>query len=161
ATNENLFNKVSKGTFREDLYHRLDEFTLKVPALKDRSQDLRLFVDFFLEKTSRELQKEPPEISAEAWEYFMAYPWPGNLRELRNVIRRACLLTPDGKEIGKQALPDSLVSKVEDKPLTVPELMHEGNGMDLKRKAQHAEAKHILEVLNKVNYNKTKAAKLL
>lgn len=163
ATNENLFNNVSKGIFREDLYHRLNEFTLNVPALRDRAHDLPLFVDFFLTKTSRELQKDPPALSAEAWEYFNAYPWPGNIRELRNVIRRACLLTPAGKEIGKQSLPENLVRKVEDRQEDVPEVLQERNekGMDLKRMAQHAEARHIVEVLNNVNFNKTKAAKLL
>src|SRR5690606_38425259 len=110
ATNENLYNNVQNGLFREDLYHRLNEFTLKVPALKDRAKDLSLFVNFFLEKSAYELQKEVPEISQEAWDYMQAYHWPGNIRELKNVIRRACLLTVSGKEITKTSLPENLVA---------------------------------------------------
>lgn len=164
ATNENLYNNVSNGLFREDLYHRLNEFTLRVPDLKDREKDLHLFVDFFLEKTAEELQKDPPVISPEAWEYLEAYHWPGNIRELRNVIRRACLLTVNGKDIGKQALPEHLVAMVEGKRIKTTDfpLEPENNkGLDLKTMAQHAEVRHIIEVLNNVNFNKTKAAKLL
>jgi two-component system response regulator HydG len=165
ATNEDLYHNVKKGVFREDLYHRLNEFTLKVPALRDRIKDLSLFVEFFLGKTAEELQKTPPVLSVEAWEYLQAYPWPGNIRELRNVIRRACLLTISGKEIGKNSLPDTLVSMCDDKGLdTKPypgQDLENGQGLDLKSMAQHAEAKHIIEVLNNVNFNKTKAAKLL
>lgn len=164
ATNENLHHNVTNGTFREDLYHRLNEFTLKVPTLKQRILDLPLFVDFFLEKTSEELQKEIPTISPEAWECLQAHPWPGNIRELRNVIRRACLLTAAGKEIDKPALPEHLIPRQEEKQLDIPILTEEsddGKQMDLKRMAHQAEAKHIVEVLNNVNFNKTKAAKLL
>ena len=164
ATNENLYSNVSNGLFREDLYHRLNEFTLKVPDLKDREKDLHLFVDFFLEKTSEELQKDSPVISPEAWQCLNAYHWPGNIRELRNVIRRACLLTVNGKEIGKQALPDHLVAMVEGKNVKTADFALEpveSKGLDLKTMAQHAEARHIIEVLNNVNFNKTKAAKLL
>src|SRR5690554_474148 len=163
ATNEDLQDNVVKGLFREDLYHRLNEFTVKVPPLKERLQDLPLFVDFFLEKTSEELDKEIPSISPEAWECLQAHPWPGNIRELKNVIRRACLLTAAGKEIGKQALPEQLALRDVDKQLNSPILaqVEEVKNMDLKSMAQHAEAKHIIEVLNNVNFNKTKAAKLL
>ena len=163
ATNEDLQDNVAKGLFREDLYHRLNEFTVKVPPLKERLQDLPLFVDFFLEKTSEELDKEIPSISPEAWECLQAHPWPGNIRELKNVIRRACLLTAAGKEIGKQALPEQLTLRDVDKQLNSPILaqVEEVKNMDLKSMAQHAEAKHIIEVLNNVNFNKTKAAKLL
>ncbi|MEX2592094.1 MAG: sigma-54 dependent transcriptional regulator [Anditalea sp.] len=165
ATNENLYHNVNNGLFREDLYHRLNEFTLKVPALKDRVKDLPLFVDFFLDKTAEELQKDPPIISPEAWQYLQAYHWPGNIRELRNVIRRACLLTISGKEIGKNSLPENLVSICDDKRLETKSYsgqeLGDGQGLDLKSMAQHAEAKHIIEVLNNVNFNKTKAAKLL
>lgn len=165
ATNENLYTNVSNGLFREDLYHRLNEFTLKVPALKDRAKDLPLFVNFFLEKTSEELQKETPVISPDAWEFLTAYHWPGNIRELRNVIRRACLLTASGQEIGKGSLPENLIAVCEDKwqesKSYTMEAVETDKGLDLKSMAQNAEAKHIIEVLNNVNFNKTKAAKLL
>lgn len=164
ATNENVYNNVRNGLFREDLYHRLNEFTLKVPALKDRAKDLSLFVNFFLEKSAYELQKEVPEISQEAWDYMQAYHWPGNIRELKNVIRRACLLTVSGKEITKTSLPENLVAACDEKwqqskSFSLPG--QEDRGLDLKAMAQNAEAKHIMEVLNNVNFNKTKAAKLL
>src|SRR5690606_32572220 len=98
-------------------------------------------------------------------DYLQAYHWPGNIRELRNVIRRACLLTGSGKEISKTSLPENLVMVCEGKWQHSKSFSFhdqgQDRGLDLKSMAQNAEAKHIIEVLNNVNFNKTKAAKLL
>src|SRR5690606_9282323 len=92
------------------LYYRLNEFTLKAPPLRERIEDLPLFVDFFLEKTCNELENELPALTDEVREYFQVYDWPGNIRELRNVIRRACLLTGKNGTITKEVLPEQIIS---------------------------------------------------
>src|SRR5690625_7804065 len=93
ATNEDLLQAVADGRFREDLYHRLNEFSINIPPLRERKDDLVLFTDFFLQEANKSLNKEVLELSDEAQQVFINYSWPGNLRELRNILRRAVLLT--------------------------------------------------------------------
>jgi len=95
ATNEDLAQAVREGKFREDLYHRLNEFSIQVPALHDRSEDLMLFADHFLDEANADLEKEVIGFSDEVIEAFKNYSWPGNLRELKNTIKRSVLLTQD------------------------------------------------------------------
>lgn len=92
ATNENLSEAVARGTFREDLYHRINEFTIQMPELKDRGADLFLFADLFLRQANSELDRDIAGFDAKASEMLAAYSWPGNLRELKNVVKRAVLL---------------------------------------------------------------------
>ncbi len=161
ATNENLFDNTGTSKFREDLYYRLNEFTLKAPPLRERIDDLSLFIDFFLEKTCTELEIEIPVVSDEVRGYFMRYDWPGNIRELRNVIRRACLLTGKNGVIKKEVLPDQIVTTGKVAPKEVGLEAPAGGDLDLKSASMLAESKHILETLDKVHYNKTLAAKML
>ena len=168
ASNENLYEGVLNKTFREDLYHRLNEFTLKVPALREREADLPLFVNTFLESASRELSKNINGISESVWELLLAYKWPGNIRELKNVIRRACLLTPPDKEISQKVLPLELLNS---KNLSYfPEHLQQPGTIkvetadqdpSLKSAALLGEQKRIMEVLQQVKFNKTKAAEIL
>ncbi len=148
ATNEDLNDAVEKGTFREDLYHRLNEFSIHIPSLEERFDDLILFVEHFLEKANDNLNKNVHGFSNEVWDVFRQYHWPGNLRELQNVVKRAVLLTT-GDEVELQVLPRELV---------------ESNGRPLK--AEHFsksefEKDRIIKALKKTNFNKSKAAKLL
>ena len=108
ATNENLIDKVKEGLFREDLYYRINEFNLKVPPLRQRPGDLALLVSQFMEKTGSELDKSFSGIDEEVNCLFKNYTWPGNIRELKNTLRRACLLTEDGGSISRSALPSAL-----------------------------------------------------
>lgn len=94
ATNENLKNAVNEGTFREDLFHRLNEFLITTPALRDRKEDIEDFALLFLNKASQQLNKTVNAISSEVLIAFLKHDWPGNLRELQNVIKRATLLNP-------------------------------------------------------------------
>ncbi|MEX2592301.1 MAG: sigma-54 dependent transcriptional regulator [Anditalea sp.] len=161
ATNENLFDNSGSNRFREDLYYRLNEFTLKAPSLRDRIEDLPLFIEFFLDKTCIELDNPRPTISDEVWECFKEYSWPGNIREVKNLIRRACLLTGKSGIIGKEVLPEHITSLGK---LDLGEVGIEGEylaDLDLKSASMLAESKHILETLDKVHYNKTLAAKML
>src|SRR5690606_24581207 len=98
ATNEDLLLAVEKGEFREDLYHRLNEFSIKVPSLKERNDDLILYADFFLEKANKQLNKSVVGFSKDVLSLFQNYSWPGNLRELSNVVKRATLLTQRSEE---------------------------------------------------------------
>ena len=104
ATNEDLREAVKKGDFREDLYHRINEFSIHSPSLVERDIDLMVFADFFLEKANEELNKAVIGFSPEVSTIFQKYSWPGNLRELKNCIKRATLLTK-GNCIEKTSLP--------------------------------------------------------
>ena len=146
ATNEDLREAVKKGDFREDLYHRINEFSIHSPSLVERNEDLMLFSDFFLEKSNQELNKNVIGFSPEVMTIFQNYRWPGNLRELQNCIKRATLLTK-GDFVEKDALPAEFFQNAED--LIVEFSLSEN------------EKENILEALNKTNNNKTEAAKLL
>ena len=104
ATNENLLDAITKGLFREDLYHRINEFTIHVPPLRDRKGDIELYTNHFMAEANEELEKSIKAVSSEALSYLLQYSWPGNLRELRNVIRRAVLFCR-GDEIIMDNLP--------------------------------------------------------
>ncbi|HEX2607044.1 MAG TPA: sigma-54 dependent transcriptional regulator, partial [Flavisolibacter sp.] len=104
ASNERLWDAVRKGKFREDLYHRFNEFGIDIPPLRQRPDDVMLFANHFLHQTNAELGKNLKRFSTEVENIFRSYVWYGNLRELRNVIKRATLLS-DGEEVEASALP--------------------------------------------------------
>ncbi|MCO5286687.1 MAG: sigma-54 dependent transcriptional regulator [Chitinophagaceae bacterium] len=104
ASNENLREAYKKGKFREDLYHRFNEFSIKLPPLRERKEDIVPFAEFFLSQANKELKRNIKGYDPEVLEIFQNYPWPGNLREFRNVVRRVALLTPSGL-INKKVLP--------------------------------------------------------
>jgi two-component system, NtrC family, response regulator HydG len=163
ASNENLLEAVHNGKFREDLYHRFNEFTIHVPPLRDRGEDIPLFAGYFLEKSNKELNKKILGFDTEVMDIFLHYSWPGNLRELRNVVRRAVLLTRSDT-ISMAALPYEIVHPVE-----TGFGQHENTHMpgtatadfDLKDAASRAEYDTIMNVLRRVNFNKSKAAEIL
>jgi len=95
ASNRILKEEVAEGLFREDLYYRLNVITIEVPPLRERSEDIKLLVQHFIEKYRRDDGKSEIEISPEAWKVFFQYQWPGNVRELENVIERAVVLKSD------------------------------------------------------------------
>ncbi|NNF19636.1 MAG: sigma-54-dependent Fis family transcriptional regulator, partial [Flavobacteriaceae bacterium] len=148
ATNEDLRQAVAKGNFREDLYHRLNEFSIAIPSLSERYEDLLLFADAFLRQANEALDKEVLGFSDEVIEAFQRYHWPGNLRELRNVIKRAVLLT-NTDEVAVESLPQEVLMAKNDVA-----------GIDDFSKADF-EKERIVNALKKTNFNKTKAAKLL
>ncbi|WP_111671033.1 sigma-54-dependent transcriptional regulator [Algoriphagus litoralis] len=169
ATNEDLLEKSQEYGFREDLLFRLNEFVLKVPALRERMDDFPLFVEFFLEQTAKELNQPKPKLGEGVMEYFTQYFWPGNIRELRNVIRRCCLFVNRSMEIQVDSLPHRiLVNKSEvfdsnpkNYNRSIPQPLRNPEPEDLKTTAARAESQRILEVLKDVQYNKTKAAEVL
>lgn len=172
ASNENLQDAYRKGKFREDLYHRFNEFSINLPPLRQRQDDILAFAEFFLERTSSELGKEVAGFEDSVLQTFLQYSWPGNLREFRNVVRRAVLLTPAGEKISAASLPweitnaNSLAAAVgADKPVattntSIP-MPPPKKELDLKDAASRAEYETIMAVLQQVNFNKKKAAEML
>ncbi len=149
ATNENLLKAVAEGNFREDLYHRLNEFSLRALSLRERKEDIPVFANYFLSASNEELGKEIIGFEKEVMQIFQNYNWPGNLREMRNVVRRATLLCRAGF-ISKADVPAEL-SQV--KQTFVPE--------DFALRREKNEADLIREALAKCNNNKSEAARLL
>ena len=165
ATNEDLQDAVKKGNFREDLYHRLNEFKIIVPSLRDREDDINIFAEHFLQLANAELNKDVVNFDDEVKAIFRRYSWPGNLRELRNVVRRAVLLT-SGEYVRKETLPHEIVfEKREDvsnnQSVRTENKMQADQPLDLKSLAEKTEHELIINTLIKVNYNKSKAAALL
>lgn len=166
ASNERLPEAIANGKFREDLYYRFNEFSIEVPALRERKDDIMGFAKFFLEQTNVELEKSISGFSDEVVEHFLHYPWYGNLRELSNVIKRAALLSEKDK-IETAALPFEIVnySKLmfvdKSAPISITTTVSNTSADDLKSAANEAEFELIMNVLKKVNFNKSKAAKVL
>jgi two-component system response regulator HydG len=179
ASNELLWNATRTGKFREDLYHRFNEFSIEIPPLRERRDDIMLFAGHFLSTTNEELGKEVKGFDADVEEIFKKYVWYGNLRELKNVIKRATLLT-EGEFIEARTLPfeisnysklqfteQSAVSPVNPGSPATPETKTSWNGKmnlsesSLKEASIDAEYEMILQALKESNYNKSKAAQLL
>jgi len=152
ATNENLRQSVNEGKFREDLYYRLNEFSLTLNPLRNRKEDIRVFVNLFIEQANRQLDREIKRVSDEVMGKFRSYTWPGNLRELKNVVKRGVLLT-DGDTIQLDVLPEEIKYGIS--------RMDGPTDDSLKSVANHAERDRILNVLSQTGNNKTKAAKIL
>jgi two-component system response regulator HydG len=157
ATNDDLSDSVRRGSFREDLFHRLNEFMLKVPALRERAVDLDEFLDFFREGANQELGKNVLGFEPEVMNFFRSYDWPGNLRELKNVVKRAVLLTT-GEWVSIEALPSEMITSsrpATEKKVAVPQVY------DLKALQETQEKEMIVKTLHEVRYNKSKAARIL
>jgi len=148
ATNEDLEKAIEEGRFRQDLYHRINEFSIEVPPLRDRVEDLEEFAYHFLKQANAELGKDVKRISNEALDIMKQYQWDGNLRELRNVIRRATLFA-ENNEISADNLP-VLKNKTQKAPEVEDMALQPGD-----------EKEQILAALKKARGNKTVAAKLL
>lgn len=147
ATNENLRQAIEKGDFREDLYHRINEFTIRIPDLKERKEDLLLFANHFLDLANSELQKDIIGFDNDTMQLFQSYSWPGNLRQMKNVIKYATLLAT-GRYITHKELPEELTENLPSH--TNIQLKNVEHERDLIRKA-----------LQECGNNKTRAAQLL
>jgi two-component system response regulator HydG len=173
ATNENLQEGIQKGRFREDLYHRFNEFSIYMPPLRERGHDIILLAEHFLKIANQELGRNVESFSQEVVDCFMNYRWQGNIRELKNVIRRAALLA-EGNEITLKALPLEMSTyklsyetanhytqhhHTTAHAVEAPEAKEPRH--DLKNAALEAEYETIIRVLREVNFNKTKAAEIL
>ena len=187
ASNERLSEAARKGKFREDLYHRFNEFSIEVPPLRERKADIMLFAEYFLAQASTDLGRKMRGFEPEVEKIFVSYPWYGNVRELKNIIKRAALLS-DGDVVQTKGLPFEVVNHeklafaaqdiesemvvpqptvqviyqpaatvVAAQPSQTPSLPH----FNLKSAAQDAEYELIMQTLQKAKFNKSKTAELL
>ncbi|GAA4466540.1 sigma-54 dependent transcriptional regulator [Nibrella saemangeumensis] len=173
ATNEDLRDAVRQGRFREDIFHRIDEFRIELAPLRERRSDIMIFAEHFLDLANQQLEKEVRGFDDEVKEKLKEYYWHGNLRELQNVIKRAVLLAQEDL-VTVDCLPPEIVTPTyltaEDtgqvatvagealRPGAPPIVQQAGN---LKSVSENAERAAILKVLEKTGYNKTKAAEVL
>ena len=158
ATNENLAQRVAEGNFREDLYHRVNEFTIYMPELKDRGADIFLFADLFIKHANKELNRNVEGLDSKAKERIAAYIWPGNLRELNNVMKRATLLAT-GRYIGVTELEQSMAHIQPQAPTTLHDEETELQRIEAALKAaggNKSKAAQLLAVDRKTLYNKMK-----
>ncbi|SFU16488.1 DNA-binding transcriptional response regulator, NtrC family, contains REC, AAA-type ATPase, and a Fis-type DNA-binding domains [Algoriphagus locisalis] len=166
ATNDNLILQAGDGHFREDLYHRLNEFTLSAIPLRSRKEDLEDFAGQFLEESNERLGKSVKGFSPEVWEIFLAYDWPGNLRELRNIIKRAVLLTA-GSHVEKESLPADLYEPSASlvgsngNPYAITGKTDMLSPKDYKSQWVEQEKELIQKVLMDTKFNKSKTARIL
>ena len=150
ATNEDLRTTSFSGKFREDLYHRLNEFSINMLPLRNRKEDISVYSKRFLTMASNEFKKENIRLDLKVERIFLSYEWPGNLRELRNVIRRAVLLAKTD-EITLEELPPEIQSPAEINDTPV----------QLRDAKERSEKEIIIETLEKTKYNKAKTARIL
>ncbi len=153
ATNQNLEKKIKDGTFREDLFYRLNIVAIKIPPLRERKEDILPLIEFFLSKYAKENKKETFTISKEAVDQLMKYSYPGNVRELENSIERAVVLAR-GNIITQHDLPLSIKGFVAEKTNE----LQEGTLIEL---VENLEKNLIVDALSKSNGNQTQAGKLL
>ena len=158
ATNKNLINAVNKGTFRQDLYYRLNVIPIKVPPLRHRKSDIPLLVNFFVNRFNRRKRKDIIRFSTEALDVLLEYDWPGNVRELENMIERVIILA-DGDKIEIDDVPESIREKA--KKFESIEVGTPCGDIVFEEAVEEYEKRLILQALDETNWVKTKAAKLL
>jgi two-component system response regulator PilR (NtrC family) len=161
ATHRDLEKSVQDGKFREDLFYRLNVIPVKIPALKERREDIPLLISYFLKKFVSADKSNELSFTPESIDLLMSYDWPGNVRELENVIERLVILR-GGNEILPEELPakiyrtNPLVSSQYKTLFELPE-----SGVDLKQILSDIEDSLIIQALNKTHGNKNQASKLL
>jgi two-component system response regulator HydG len=154
ATNDDLMKDMEADNFRTDLYHRLNEFEIQLPPLRKRMDDLQLFCDYFIRMAAEELGKESKSLTDDVKEVFLNYDWPGNLRELRNILRRAVLLSTE-EEINTTHLPAGFGQRTNSEPEPV------NDSLNLRETSATREKVLIQKALVQNKYNKSATAKAL
>jgi two-component system response regulator AtoC len=156
ATAKNLPTEVEAGRFREDLFYRLNVFSIKVPPLRDRSEDVPLLAEYFLGKYGERMGKKDVAISHDLMKILMNYQWPGNVRELENCIERGLILC-DGAEIDADCMPDSMHNKISSE--SIAGIL--SDCLSIKKADAILEKELIRKALERTGGNRTHAAKLL
>jgi two-component system response regulator HydG len=158
ATNDDLRHELAEKRFREDLYHRLNEFNIKLPPLRQRPEDILIFVRHFIKMANGELNRGITGLAPEAEAVILNYPWHGNLRELKNVIKRAVLMA-DGERIDNSCIPAEIVYPEISEPGT--ETVDMNGESRLKNATSEIEKQLIEKTIQESGYNKSKAARML
>ena len=159
ATHRDLENEVQKGQFREDLFYRLYVIPVVLAPLKDRKSDIPLLIDYFVENICRAKGRSPVEIAPETLTFLLDHPWPGNIRELRNLIERLVVLNESGTIIPEE-LPENIRGGVSHKAYQ-PQIEIYADGVDFNTAVTEYEKDLILQALKKTNWVKNRAAELL
>ena len=160
ATNEDLKRAVKKGDFQADIYHRLNEFKIELSPLRERHEDIQLFLKHFIKKANAELNRTVKNISKAAEKKLLEHKWPGNLRELKNVIKRAVLLTTDSP-IQTEHLPEELSYSAQQEGDAIQLLIENEGVFSLKEITEAAEKYAIQNALKHTHNNRTKTAEIL
>jgi sigma-54 dependent transcriptional regulator len=160
ATNADLTQKMANGVFREDLYYRLNVFPIRLPPLRERPSDIPLLIDHFLARTCKAHDRAVPALTADALDALCCWRYPGNVRELRNIIERALLLLDEGQRIDLCHLPTD-VSAQRQVLVSAAPAGDNGAAIDLKNVVQQYEARMIEAKLREAGWNQSRAAKML
>ncbi len=163
ATNEDLISEVRENNFREDLYHRLNEFKIELPPLRERPEDLKVFMNHFIDMANADLSRNITGMLPEAEAILLNYPWHGNLRELKNVLKRAVLMA-EGEKIDTSCFPYEIIypDSNSDNNITHAQIQPEiKTDSMLKHASSEIEKKLIIQTIQEAGYNKSKAAKIL
>ncbi len=159
ATNEDLLGEVNNNSFREDLYHRLNEFRILLPPLRERSSDIMIFVNHFIDMANKELQRNIQGLTPEVENIILRYPWYGNLRELKNVIKRSVLMS-NTEFIDKNCLPYEIIFPETSMQSVEIDASLKSDSM-LKNASSEIEKQLIIKTIQEAGYNKSKAARIL
>ena len=159
ATNEDLNQEIKERSFREDLFHRINEFTIDLPPLRDRVADIPAFVSHFVNLANSQLDRSVQGLSPDVEKIFLSHPWHGNLRELNNVIKRAVLMS-SGDVIERDALPDEIVYPAMQNPSIGADTESKSDSL-LKNAMWDVERQLIIKTILDAGHNKSKAARML
>jgi two-component system response regulator HydG len=157
ASNRKLWEACQAGDFREDLYHRFNEFTISIEPLRQRKSDILFYSEYFLKESTTQLNKKVIGFSDEMKDLFLNYRWPGNLRELRNVVRRSVLIT-ESEYIGTDVLPPEFFQVTQQKTVIESSPTQDETDVDSRAETDYLT---IVDVLKRNGFNKKKAGHLL
>jgi two-component system, NtrC family, response regulator PilR len=156
ATNRNLEELIKAKQFRQDLFFRINVFHLHLPSLRDRQEDIALLTEYFIKRISNRLEMKPPKLSPEALGRLESYNWPGNIRELENVIERVLAFSP-----GEIVLPEHLPDEINQGPDSLSEVSLSDKGMDVEKELRHVRYLYMVKAMEKCEGKMGEAASLL
>ena len=156
ATSKILKQEVEEGRFREDLFYRINVMTIHLPPLRERRGDIPLLIGYFIDIFNKRLDKDIEGLSSETMPILMGYHWPGNIRELENVLERSMLLATD-----RWITPAELPSAILNPDPASPSAIEPGDTLSIKKATKHLERELIEKVLKLTEGNRSRAAKIL
>ena len=161
ATNADLSRKIAQGAFREDLFYRLSVFPITIPPLRERGTDIPKLIDLFLSHVAATHGRSPPAFTVRALDALASWSFPGNVRELKNIVERAVLLVDEGERIDMRHLPADIAASARARPAMAAALPRAANGGDLRSMVRDYEARIIETTLHEAGWNQSRAATLL
>src|SRR5699024_8681968 len=160
ATNKKLIDQINSGSFREDLFYRLNVIELSIPPLRNRREDIPLLITYYKNVIAETYQMDPVEFSDECMGIFKSYGWPGNVRELKNIVER-CAVLCEGKEVQVESIPSHIRDEDKIYPVNTDSKFDKYIQIPIGISIKEVERKVINHTLNSVDNNKTEASKIL